>query len=227
MKTVLILHGWASQVQRWQPLILGLESLGFKVLLPDLPGFKKPLTRPYAIKDYSLWLKDYLKKQKITKVNLIGHSFGGQIAIHFTTHHPESVNRLVLIASAGIRNQFSLKRWLFLPIAKIGKLIIKSPFFKKLLYKTAREQDYFKASPMMKETLKIISREDQQQNLRRLKMKTLILWGDKDKYTPLKQAKLTHNLIPQSTLQIFPGAGHNLPFVEVKTIGVLISNFCR
>ena len=153
VKNIVILHGWASHLGNWQPFVNKLQKKGYKVYLPNLPTDK-----PMNTDEYSSWLKTYTKK--LTKFILIGHSFGGQIAINHAARFPKKVVKLVLINSAGIRKKISLKRFIFLLLAKIGKLIFKLPLLskytsvaQKLLYKSAREQDYLKASTVLKKTL--------------------------------------------------------------------------
>jgi pimeloyl-ACP methyl ester carboxylesterase len=217
-KSIIILHGWGSDLKKWQPLKDLLQKQGFKVFLPKLPNQK-----PMNTADYADWLNQHTKK--INQFYLIGHSFGGQIAINFTAQYPQKVSQLILINSAGIRKKISPKRIIFRPIAKLGKLIFSLPLIKsltqpakKLLYKATRESDYLKASPIMKQTLTTIVKEDQQANLKKIKTPTLILWAAKDKFTPLSQGKLIAKLIANSTLEIYPHATHGLPFHQPQAV---------
>lgn len=67
-KNLVILHGWQSKIQRWQPLVKIL-SKNFNVYLPSLPGFgKKKLNKVWDLSDYADWLADYLKKEKNKKI---------------------------------------------------------------------------------------------------------------------------------------------------------------
>jgi len=217
-KNIVILHGWGSDLTKWSPFKKFLQQAGFKVYLPKLP-----INQPRATDDFSLWLKQYVKK--IDKFILIGHSFGGQIAVNFTAQYPQKVTHLVLINSSAIRNKLNFKRLIFLPFAKLGKLIFSLPLLKslaapakKILYKTVQEADYFKATPTMKQIMKIIVKEDQQANLKKITVPTLVLWGQQDKTTPLSQGKLTAKLIKNSTLKVFPQTTHGLPFQKPQAV---------
>jgi len=217
-KNIVILHGWGSDLTKWLPFKKLLQKAGFKVYLPKLPTNK-----PMGTDDFSLWLKQYVKK--IDKFVLIGHSFGGQIAVNYAAQYPQKLSHLVLINSSAIRNKFNFKRLFFLPFAKLGKLIFSLPLLKslaapakKLLYKIIREPDYFKANITMKQIMKIITQEDQQLNLKKITTPTLVLWGQQDKSTPLSQGKLTAKLIKNSTLKIFPQTTHGLPFQKPQAV---------
>ncbi len=225
-KPIVILHGWGSASKKWTPLKKILASKGIKVFVPTLPGFgEKSISTPMSTKDYANWLIKYLKTNQLSKINLIGHSFGGQIAINFTAQHPSKVNKLILINSAGIRNKASLKRLVFTPIAKLGKTFFTIPpfcFFKSLaqhaFYRFLRETDYYQASPAMKQTLKKILTEDQQIEMRKITRPTLILWAEKDTYTPLADGQLTNQLIKKSQFKVIPKATHGLPFHQPQVV---------
>lgn len=200
-KTLVILPGWGSDLSRWQPLVTKLKVAGLSVIFPCLPKDKVR-----DIDDFSDWLEE--KTKTLPPFFLLGHSFGGQVAINFTARYPERVKKLILVASAGIRRP-SLKALMMLPLAKIFKYL---PFkLKRLGYKVIKETDYLKASPVMKETMKLILRDDQQENMKKIRVSTLILWGKQDRYTPLRDGRLTHQLIKNSVLTEFNGK-HSLPF---------------
>ena len=221
-KPIVILHGWGNLIKQWQPIKQALNKKGYQVYIPCLPGFYgQKIPRPFNTQDYVNWLSQYLKLKKINKLYLVGHSFGGQISIAFTKHYPQKVSKLILINSSGIRKRFVLKRILFLPIAKLGKLIFSFSLFKEfanpvreLLYKAACESDYLKSSTNLKKTLINVIKEDQKQNLSQIKTPSLIIWGQKDNITPLSQGKKIHQLLSNSILKIFPYTSHGLPFQQ-------------
>ena len=207
LPTLVILHGWGSNLSCWQPL-KSLLSKKLHVILPRLPEDKVRNTAAY-----SDWL--FQKTKKLPPFILLGHSFGGQLAIDFAARYPGRVKKLILLASAGIRRP-SVKSALFLPLAKLLKF---APLkFKRLAYRAIGATDYVKAGPIMKETMKLILRDDQQTNLKKIIVPTLLLWGEHDRYTPLSDGRLIQTLIPNSQLIIFPDGRHGLPFSHARQI---------
>ena len=196
----MILHGWGSDLSRWRPLKF-LLSKKLQVVLPCLPENKVRNTAAFAD-----WLDQ--KTKSLPPFFLLGHSFGGQVAIDFTVCHPKRVKKLILVASAGIRRR-NLKALILRPFAKIFRYLPLK--FKRLGYQLIRETDYVKASSVMKETMKLILTEDQQENMRKIGVPTLILWGKQDHYTPLRDGRLTQQLIKNSVWAEF-NAKHSLPF---------------
>ena len=216
MKTIVILHGWGSDIKRWLPVKKLLEDEGFKVYLPKLPDDQVRNTA-----DYSAWVNNYTKNLK--SFCLIGHSFGGQIAINFTAKYPEKVNKLILINSAGIRRP-SWKRRVFTPLAKLLRNHVHETV-KFLFYRLFLATDYYRANSKMRQTMVRILIDDQQENMTKINIPTLIIWGSDDHYTPLKDGRLTHQLIKNSQLKVFPDARHGLPFTHSPVLVSLIKNF--
>ena len=86
MTPILILHGWGSCAQNWQRVKDGLEGGGYRVYLSDLPGFGKgpALEKTWLTEDYVNWLNEYCEKNNLSQFFLIGHSFGGALAVKFS-----------------------------------------------------------------------------------------------------------------------------------------------
>ncbi len=63
-KNLIILHGWQSKTERWEPLV-NILSKNFNVYLPSLPGFgNNKLVTAWDLSNYSNWLTSYIKKEK-------------------------------------------------------------------------------------------------------------------------------------------------------------------
>ncbi len=231
---LVILHGWASKIGRWYKVQTRLQKQGFQVFLPTLPGFgDNKLTKPWKLDDYIDWLKQYLSSQKLEEYILLGHSFGGSLALKLASERPQGLEKLILVNSSGVRKRFTLKKMIFLALAKIGKLFFLIPpfcFLKKpasfLLYTLAREKDYFKADPVMKKTLHQVVNDDLTGELKKIQTPTLLLWGKQDKETPLGQGQLMNQKIQQSKLVVLDTT-HGLPFKKTQQLVKNVREFCQ
>ena len=215
---LVFLHGWAGQWQSWRPIIERLKY-DFSILAPDLPGFgKNKLTGPFTISDYADYISNLLKKERISKAVVIGHSFGGAVAIKFAVNNSEKISGLVLVDSPGIRQQNFRLKTKILPAVLGKKLILNSPLAKffprlRLLYYRLfglTKSDYFAAlgNENLQKTLSLVLKENLYHDLPKIKTPTLIIWGEKDWETPLFSGKKIKQLIKNSQLIIFPNAGH-------------------
>ncbi len=104
--TVLLLHGSSMSSAMWLNELMILAP-HYHVIAPDVPGEpgqscedQLPLDHSYAE-----WLLDFMRALHIKKANLVGNSLGGWIALRFATLHPHQVEKLVLLAPAGIGSQ--------------------------------------------------------------------------------------------------------------------------
>jgi pimeloyl-ACP methyl ester carboxylesterase len=225
---IIILHGWGSNPSRWSKFIKLLQQKNkqLKIFCPQLPGFgASKLNKPWNLDDYVSWLENFCKKHCLKKVVLIGHSFGGRIAIKYSVKHAKRVQKMVLINSAGIRTTNMFKKKIFYILAKLGKNIFQLPGLEKLystarkiLYKLAREKDYFKADSVMQKTMKKIINVDLKNSASLIKCPTLLIWGKDDKITPLKIGEILQDKIEKSRLVIFQHAGHGLPVKNPERI---------
>lgn len=219
-KSIIILHGWQSSKEKWEKVKEKIEKNNIKVLVPDLPGFKEEnqISQPWDLNNYLNWLSNFIEKEKKSgnlkdPIFLLGHSFGGRIAIKFSILHPEKIKGLILVSSAGIKPEKSsisnltpfLKKLYFLP----GYIFFRKIFYKFIIKRT----DYLNAKGPMKETFKKIVDEDLFPLLPQIKIETLILWGEKDKTTPLSDAYLMKEKIINSKLEILKGLSH-VPYSE-------------
>lgn len=235
-KPFLILHGWGSNSDRWQAigeeiskkgLARSATAEGLKVIIPDMPGFGKSETPKISwnFNNYVNWAEEFTKALNLDSFCLLGHSFGGAIAVKVAVNSPQKINKLFLVASACIRKKTALKKVLA-QIAKIVKIFSFLPYYllaRKAFYKfIIRKSDYIYTDGIMKETyLKAIS-EDLSCHLSFIKAPTIIIWGEKDESTLVENAHFINEKIRGSKLIIIPDAGHNLnqkaPEILVKEI---------
>jgi len=220
---LLILHGWGGSSDSWIGVQEILAKQGYKVICPDFPGFGKSFIPPeiWGIDDYTKWLSDFVISQNFKKFFLLGHSFGGRIAIRFAKDCPEKLKGLILCDSAGIKPKLGVKTRITFFIARIGNAIFTSkPLIRfkdtarNLFYIFLRHRDYAKAEGTMKEIIKKVLEEDLLPDLSKIKTKTLIIWGKEDKIVPVNQAHIFKEKIPDSKLEIIPKVGHS-PHLEV------------
>ncbi|MFH1181187.1 MAG: alpha/beta hydrolase [bacterium] len=229
MRTLLVLHGWGRGSISWLKIKEILEAKGVKVLVPDLPGFgRNPWPKnPWAIDDYAKWVKDFAEKNNLGPFFLLGHSFGGRIAIKFAVKYPEKLTGLILMSAAGITRRKSLKNFAFFVLAKAGKLFFRQRLFKRIIYKLAGARDYMLAGGIMRETMKKTISENLKPYLSKISVETLIIWGKNDKETPVADAYLINKAIPGSKLEILDNIGHRINFEVPEVLAQKIIEFIK
>lgn len=228
-KPLVMLHGWGQSKNTFKPLINDLTKM-YKIYLIDLIGFGKSEEpfKPLNIHDYVLFLYDFITREKIISPIILGHSFGGRIAIGYAANF-SNIDKLILVDSAGIKKHKSINKLLKIYIFKFKKMWYKKTKnivkYNKLVSGSG-SYDYKMASPMMKATLSKVIKQDLIKQIKKIKCETLIIWGRYDTETPYKDALKMHNLIKNSGLVTIE-SGH-FPYLECKEqFKIILKNYLK
>ncbi len=209
---VILLHGWLQDHRSLNLIGNQLESK-YTVYQVDLPGFgNTPLEVPYDIDDYVENLQIFILKNKIKNPILIGHSFGCRIIARYVLKYP--VEKIILIDAAGLLNRkldYYLKVYSYKFIRKVLEIFKQKQLIDKLRNKVG-STDYLQSDVMLKEVMKK-TQTNETKNLKKIKVETLLIWGENDEITPLKMAKKFNDLIEKSGLAVIKNSGH-FPFID-------------
>ena len=233
-QTILILHGWGLSGERYASLQKLLQKQGYLVYAPDFPGFGKSETpqKPFNLEDYAQFLFTYIEKNKIHHPIVIGHSFGGRVALYFTEKYPHIIQALVLTGTPGFTPIPKKRLALFILIAKIGGIFFSIPplslfhdFIQRWYYYVVGAKEFFRAEGAMRETFKRVVQEDLVPNMEALKIPCLLMWGEYDIIIPISIAERMKRVIPQAELVIIPEADHGVPLKEPQVFLQYVTRF--
>ncbi len=234
-QTLVLIHGIASDSRTWLEAIRRLSS-HYRVLAPDLLGHgasAKP-AGDYSLGAHACSLRDLLQALGIHRVTLVGHSLGGGIALQLTYQFPELCERMVLVSSGGLgRDVNPLLRVLSFPgaefllplafpplVVRRGEALrkwvhdkgIHAPGLAEKWSAYASLADEQTRQAFVRELRAVVDRGGQfvsaHDRLYLARRPTLIVWGDRDSIIPVSHARLAHEAIHGSRLEIFPGAEH-------------------
>ncbi len=214
---LVFLHGWIKDInkEKYQDL-LTLLSKKYQIVALDLPGFGKTDSpkKAWTVSDYASFVNDFLIKINVNKCILIGHSFGGRITIKLASQKNSKIEKIILIDSAGIERK-SLKVKILSTIAKFTPQVVKNKI-------NIGSKDYLAISGLMKQTFKNVVNENLEDSLDKIKISTLLIWGQEDHTTPLSHGKIMAQKITNSKLIIVPEANHGLPYRQAQTTAKII-----
>lgn len=219
---IVLLHGWGQNIEMMKPLGDKLQKQ-HRITIIDLPGFgeseepKEALT----IYDYNEIVEELLKKLKIKNPILIGHSFGGRIAMIYASRN--KTEKVVLFGSPCIaRNpKPSLK-------VRILKFMKKVPVVKNLegfAKKHIGSRDYKNASEMMRKILVNTVNADLSECCKRIKCPTLLIWGEKDSEVDVEEAKIIESMIEDAGLIVLPNSTHYAYLENLNHVVNILKNF--
>jgi pimeloyl-ACP methyl ester carboxylesterase len=158
---------------------------------------------PLQLRDYALSVVELINHYRMSNVILIGHSFGGKVALMLTTIHGHLVDRLILINSSGIRPRRHIKYYFNIYYYKLCKIM-------HIERSNAGSVDYKALSGAMKKTFVNIVNYHLNAKLRYITHKTLILWSRYDSTTPLYMARKLKRGLKASSLVIMDSTSHYL-----------------
>ena len=214
-KYILILPGWGNTRATFSSIINFLKD-NYTIFIVDYPSFgNSPVPNiELDIYDYTSLIYNFINDKKIINPVIISHSFGGRIASILVGRYKLKVNKLILFDVAGIKRRKSIKSFFKEKIYKLLKKstcllpIKKQEKVRKYLFFKFSSPDYRDVPLCMKRTFQNIINEDLRKYYKNIDVETLIIWGEKDKDTPLKDARYINKVIKNSALIVYKNSYH-------------------
>lgn len=254
-KTLLFVHGLSSNSDAWSKNIAVLKD-DYTCVALDLPGYGKSSMpdADYTPSYFAEVLFQFVEKLGLDHVILIGHSMGGQASVKFATTHPEIVDKLILVAPAGLE-QFSeanaamMKSFLtpasvqnttdaqiennyalnfYVQPEEVSKMISDRKNIKAA-------SDFDAHCTAIVKSVSGMLNDPIFGDLKTISQPTLVIFGDKDMLIPNRYfnptltteavGKIALENIKHATLEFIPDAGHFVQFEKPKEVNVLIQKF--
>lgn len=220
---VLALHGWGRNGADFARILAPHNGLAL-----HLPGFGPAPEPPtaWSSADYAREIAQAL--EGMGPFVLVGHSFGGRIAVRLAAAHPHLVSHLVLTGVPLTRVTGPAKPKLGFQIAKA---LHRANLLPDQAMESARQkygsEDYRKASGVMREILVRVIAEDYLDDAARVLCPVTMVWGEGDKPAPLAAAKRALEFFPQATLRVVSGAEHLLEGTLEQEVASAVADALR
>ena len=227
---VVLLHGMSNSSDAYREVMHELAD-AFWLIAPDLPGFgQSDETEPYTMQHLVEWLASFKKTLNLPQFLLIGHSFGGALAINYTLSYPEDVTRLLLMDPAVLAGEmfpdYVKRLGISLGLIDLGislsqlPIIADSqsgrPFYDPdAIHESVwpRRAQALKESRASGSVLKALAFQNIKPQLHNIKQPVCIIWGKDDPVLPADQAQEIAGELPDSQVIVLNECGH-LPFLE-------------
>lgn len=217
---VILMHGWGCTSATVQSIAKALDHK-LRVISLDLPGHgdspEPPLLpdgSPWGVYEYADMIEKLIDKLGLENPSLIGHSYGGRVAIVVASHRND-MKQVTLVDSAGIKPKRRLPYYIKVYSYKTMKKLLPAVFGKesggRMLEKwrgKVGSADYRLSSPVMRMIMSKSVNQDLRKHLPGIKAPTLLIWGEKDTATPLSDARIMEKMIPDSGLVVFENCSH-------------------
>ena len=219
-KPVLLIHGFPFHQEIWDGYVERLSD-EFRVITVDLPGFGKsePLKSPFTLEQVASTLLDFLRKNDLKKVSIVGHSLGGYVALAMVKDSPELFASLVLFHSTAYADSAEKRAARSKSVEfvqKNGALPFTSGFIPPLFFnpihpaiervkKIASEAT---SQSVIGYTLAMKDRPDHSKTLEVFKNPTLFLAGKNDPGIPVDSIIKQAAHCQKGEIQIFENVSH-------------------
>ncbi|MHB1936544.1 MAG: alpha/beta fold hydrolase [Acidobacteriaceae bacterium] len=231
---LLLIHGLGARSEDWTPEMPAYAKNGFRVYAIDLLGCGRT-DRPdiaYTIGEQAELIHGFFDAVHVEKADVIGWSMGGWVALEFALQHPERVDRLVAMDSAGLKFQTDLSPDILEPnnipqlkrleAVLMGRRYYIPGFVQRDLLRTMERN-----RPVVHRTLQSLLSEDGDLagRLGQLRMPVLLVWGGEDELIPASVGMRMHGAIPQSVLELYSGCGHLGPATCSERMAQRVEDF--
>lgn len=225
---VLALHGWGRRGSDFAPSLAGFDALAV-----DLPGFgaTPPPTEVLGAEGYAKLVTPVLDAFDVPPI-VVGHSFGGRIAVCLAAADPDRVGTLVITGAPlvrlgpGPKPSATYRALRFLHnIGLIGDVRMEE------IRRSRGSADYRATTGVMRDILVKVINEGYERELQHLRSRVLLLWGENDHEVPVGVAEKALQVIRQAggsaELEVLPGVGHLVPTQAPEAIARVLTEELR
>lgn len=219
-RDIVLLHGWGQNIEMMIPL--ANELPGYRYTILDFPGFglSDEPSNPWTVDDYTSCLEELLTKLNVVNPVVMGHSFGGRIAICYASKN--KTEKVVLFGAPCVRHKKkSAKETLLKNIKKIPGMNKLSEIAKKHI----GSADYRNASKIMRETLVNVINEDLSDRAKKIECPTLLIWGSLDTEAPIEEAKELEVILKDGALITLEGYSHYAYLEALNQVRNILNSF--
>ncbi|MEY5017958.1 MAG: hypothetical protein RL431_1007 [Actinomycetota bacterium] len=201
---VVALHGWGRSGNDFAPIVAGLDAVAI-----HLPGFgpTSPPDTVWGTADYAELVAEAIRP--FGPVVVVGHSFGGRIAVRLAARHPELVSSLVLTGAPLVRLAPTSKPELGYRLARaLHKWGLITDARMKAIRSRFGSADYNAAQGIMREIMVATVNENYDDDMAALSLPVAMVWGENDTAAPTAAGQIASTRIKGATWQVVPGTAH-------------------
>jgi len=236
---LVLVHGFLGSTDMWKPQIDYFKN-NYNVITPALPGFGKSnsVQSCDSIECMAKAVLQGLKKKEIKRFNLLGHSMGGMVVQEMVKLAKERISKLICYGTGPIGNIPSRFETIDESKKKMkndGLEFTSNRIAKTWFVEGDKAKYFYLCSAAAKETsietamngFIAMKNWSGLNNLKNIKNKTLIIWGDKDRVYNFNQVKILKDNIPDNDLKIIKGCSHNVHLEKPNEFNESIDNFLK
>ena len=228
---IVLLHGLFGALSNWDEVVRRF-SREYRVMIPLLPVYEKS-SRKEGVISLTQFLEGFVDDMGLSNMTLMGNSLGGHIALIYTLHNQEKVNRLVLTGSSGLfENSMGgsfPKRGNYAYI----KERVEYTFYDPATVSKEYVDEIFETTTSIPKCMAIVGiaksaqRNNLSEELHKITVPTLLVWGLNDTITPPMVAHDFNRLMPNSKLRFIDHCCHAPMMEQPQKFNALLEEFLK
>lgn len=206
---VLFLHGWGGNCYSFYQVFEKL-SRNFHCVAIDFSGFGQTPepSKPYTVAMYAQDVAMFLKEKNIQQLHIVAHSFGGRVAAILHTLIPAQILSMVFVDVAGVKPRRGISYYCKVANYKLCKWLVNHHLLSSKVLQRFGSAEYKQLSKVMRQTYIYVVNQNLKTYFQKITCPVLLIWGAKDKDTPMYMAKCLNKWIKHSKLIVFKQASH-------------------
>lgn len=228
-QVLMLLHGLFGALSNWQEVVTRF-STRFRVIIPMLPIYEMPI-KAAGLEGLQKFVEDFVQAMDLDKMIIMGNSLGGHVAILYTLHNKDKVDKLVLTGSSGLFENTMGGSYPRRGSYDYIRERVAYTFYDPQVASKELVDEVFETTKSIPKCMRIvaIAKSAQRNNLAaelpQLTVPTLLVWGLNDTITPPMVAHEFNRLIPNATLKFIDKCCHAPMMEHPKKFNEIVEAF--
>ncbi|HZB13917.1 MAG TPA: alpha/beta hydrolase [Chryseolinea sp.] len=228
-EVLILLHGLFGALSNWESVV-DKFSKNYRVVIPMLPIYEMPI-REAGLDGLRLFVENFVSQKKLDRMILMGNSLGGHIALMYTLQNASRVKKLILTGSSGLFEDSMGGSYPKRGNYQYIKERVSYTFYDPNVATKELIDEVFEITNSIPKCLRIVAiaksaqRNNMADEIPRIKIPTLLVWGLNDTITPPMVAHEFNRLIPNSELKFIDRCCHAPMMEHPETFNEIVEDF--
>jgi pimeloyl-ACP methyl ester carboxylesterase len=228
-EVLMLLHGLFGALSNWESVV-NRFSKHFRVVIPMLPIYEMPI-KEAGLEGLRSFVEDFVKMTRIENAIIMGNSLGGHVALLYTLANPDKVSKLILTGSSGLFENGMGGSYPRRGSYDYVKERVEYTFYDPTVASKELIDEVFETTKSIPKCMRIVAiaksaqRNNLSNDLPRIGIPTLLVWGLNDTITPPMVAHEFNRLIPKSQLKFVDQCCHAPMMEHPELFNELVEDF--
>jgi pimeloyl-ACP methyl ester carboxylesterase len=228
-QTFMLLHGLFGALSNWQEVV-DRFSRNFRVVIPMLPIYEMPI-KEAGLEGLQKFVEDFVAMMKLDRMIILGNSLGGHVGLLYTLHNASKVDKLLLTGSSGLFENSMGGSYPRRGSLEYIRERVAYTFYDPKVASDELVEEVFETTKSIPKCMRIVAiaksaqRNNLANDLPKIVVPTLLVWGLNDTITPPSVAYEFNRLIPNSELHFIDQCCHAPMMEHPKKFNAIVERF--